>query len=283
MATSASQPKAILLVPLRPPYHCPICLPVYRDYVNHAGLSRHLRRIHGGHLAFECQACGVRSLKLKKLKLHQAKSASCFSQLPALSPNHSARDPKLRGKIPNNVRVCSNPDDIDSASQDSANSDCNQSTITPPSTTTQRTRRRRKRNPTHQQPVTQATPPTPSPPDPCNAQTTPPAAENSRDMPPLVRRPRPSLSPASTADSNLGATPSISLPTGLTTSSPQPTAAIPAPLISTDPPPQPTGIITCPVDCRTNASQHQPSLSDSHQSAPTTSSTPPPWVTAWCE
>ncbi|XP_023226012.1 uncharacterized protein LOC111626755 [Centruroides sculpturatus] len=104
MATRSDLANVTLLVPLRPPYHCPACLPVYRDYVDHGGLSRHLRRVHGGHLNFECRACHVQSEKLKEIKLHQARSTNCAGALPPMSPNHTCRDPKPRGRIPTGAR-----------------------------------------------------------------------------------------------------------------------------------------------------------------------------------
>ncbi|XP_067143388.1 uncharacterized protein [Centruroides vittatus] len=59
-----------------------------------------MRRIHGGHLQFECRICGIQSDSLKELKRHQARSNNCSAQLPSLSPN-STRDPKPRSRICN--------------------------------------------------------------------------------------------------------------------------------------------------------------------------------------
>ncbi|XP_067143302.1 uncharacterized protein [Centruroides vittatus] len=96
----SSDTAVTLLVPLRPPYGCPHCLPVIRDYVDHSGLSRHVRRIHHGSLLFECRACGLTLDDLKALKQHQARNAACASQIPAVSPC-SSRDPRQRERLPN--------------------------------------------------------------------------------------------------------------------------------------------------------------------------------------
>ncbi|XP_023211848.1 flocculation protein FLO11-like [Centruroides sculpturatus] len=75
-----------ILVPLCPPHGCQLCLPIPRDYADHAGLVKHLKHVHSTTLCFECRACGYTHDKLKIMKAHQLKSDSCRTRIEALSP-----------------------------------------------------------------------------------------------------------------------------------------------------------------------------------------------------
>ncbi|XP_023211850.1 uncharacterized protein LOC111614715 [Centruroides sculpturatus] len=75
-----------VLVPLHPPHGCQLCLPIPRDYADHAGLVKHLKHIHGTTLRFECRACGYTHDKLKAIKAHQLKTDDCRLRIEACSP-----------------------------------------------------------------------------------------------------------------------------------------------------------------------------------------------------
>ncbi|XP_023214312.1 uncharacterized protein LOC111617214 [Centruroides sculpturatus] len=79
-------PTTTILVPLQPPHHCQLCLPIPREYIDHAGLVRHLKREHDTVLHFECRACGLVMEKLKSLKAHQRRAEACRSSIDACSP-----------------------------------------------------------------------------------------------------------------------------------------------------------------------------------------------------
>ncbi|XP_023215158.1 uncharacterized protein LOC111617977 [Centruroides sculpturatus] len=79
-------PQVALLVPLHPPHNCPICLPIPREYIDHAGLVRHLRREHATELSFECRVCGLIMSKLKAMKAHQQKDGACRASIEASTP-----------------------------------------------------------------------------------------------------------------------------------------------------------------------------------------------------
>ncbi|XP_023219820.1 mucin-2-like [Centruroides sculpturatus] len=75
-----------VLVPLHPPHGCQLCLPIPRDYADHAGLVKHLKLIHSTTLQFECRACGYTHEKLKTVKAHQLRVDDCRAKIEALSP-----------------------------------------------------------------------------------------------------------------------------------------------------------------------------------------------------
>ncbi|XP_023215159.1 uncharacterized protein LOC111617978 [Centruroides sculpturatus] len=286
----ANPQNVTLLVPLRPPYHCPACLPVYRDYVDHGGLSRHLRRIHGGRLNFECRACGRQSDKLKELKLHQARSTQCSNMFPSMSPDQ-ARDPKQRGKIPTGARrrlrqTDYGLDEAYLASQAALNSEVSSSHPRLPTS--------------HPRPTPAAHPPTASPPpavDTSPAGATPTATSTIQDVgptptstasdtspTPLVRRPRrrrrrkPSDTPdAASSQDSIPDSPADS--NGTTTAEPSPSTAphldtntVPE-AATADCPQPPPALATDPVPRPCTPASHPPEYN--------TSSDPPSWVLAW--
>ncbi|XP_023229282.1 uncharacterized protein LOC111629615 [Centruroides sculpturatus] len=75
-----------VLVPLHPPHGCQLCLPIPRDYADHAGLVKHLKHVHGTTVRFECRACGYCHDKLKVIKAHQLKADDCRTRIEACSP-----------------------------------------------------------------------------------------------------------------------------------------------------------------------------------------------------
>ncbi|XP_023210578.1 uncharacterized protein LOC111613451 [Centruroides sculpturatus] len=79
-------PEETILVPLQPPHGCRLCLPIPREYSDHAGLVRHLKRDHATSLTFECRACGLILDKLKAMKYHQTKSEACRASIEAATP-----------------------------------------------------------------------------------------------------------------------------------------------------------------------------------------------------
>ncbi|XP_023215162.1 uncharacterized protein LOC111617982 [Centruroides sculpturatus] len=79
-------PTVSILVPLQPPHNCQLCLPIPREYIDHAGLVRHLKREHDTTLHFECRACGLVLDKLKSLKAHQRRAEACRTCIEANSP-----------------------------------------------------------------------------------------------------------------------------------------------------------------------------------------------------
>ncbi|XP_067132582.1 uncharacterized protein [Centruroides vittatus] len=79
-------PEVTVLVPLHPPHGCRLCLPIPRDYSDHAGLVKHLKHVHGTKLRFECRACGLIQDRLKDLKAHQVRAESCKASIEAMSP-----------------------------------------------------------------------------------------------------------------------------------------------------------------------------------------------------
>ncbi|XP_023232440.1 uncharacterized protein LOC111632276 [Centruroides sculpturatus] len=93
-------PNISVLVPLQPFHPCQLCLPIPRQYIDHAGLVRHLKREHNVTLSFECRACGLIQDKLKTLKHHQQRSDSCRSCIEALSPPTPPPPVSRRIRIP---------------------------------------------------------------------------------------------------------------------------------------------------------------------------------------
>ncbi|XP_023240117.1 uncharacterized protein LOC111638606 [Centruroides sculpturatus] len=97
-------PAETVLRPLRPPHGCRLCLPIPREYSDHAGLVKHLKREHSVSLVFECRACGVVMDKLKTLKAHQARSDSCRVSIEAASPPPPLPTDRVIRRIPTRPR-----------------------------------------------------------------------------------------------------------------------------------------------------------------------------------
>ncbi|XP_023225569.1 uncharacterized protein LOC111626430 [Centruroides sculpturatus] len=270
MASVSELANVTLLVPLRPPYHCPACLPVYRDYVDHGGLSRHLRRVHGGSLSFECRICHVQSEKLKEIKLHQARSTECSSQLPSMSPVQSSRDPKQRCRIPidrNNGRRKKSYglDETYVASQNATSSEARSSPRRLPSS---------QPGPTATQEPPTSCPTTTLTPSPATQalHLSPAHAESDASPPPLVRRPRRRRHRKSSSTTSPSASSPVVTAVSLASPSPanDPTATI---TTSNDPPPS----LPAPVLC----DDHLPGPPLEPAPASDSSPDPPSWVIAW--
>ncbi|XP_023225266.1 uncharacterized protein LOC111626188 [Centruroides sculpturatus] len=265
MATASDCTEVTLLVPLRPPYQCLPCMPCYRDYVDHGGLARHLRRGHRGKLSFECRACGKRSDKLKEIKLHQSKSASCSSQIPAISPN-STRDPKQRQRLPadptrprprrstrRQTAACPAPQDSDRSPPLSPSNDR----------------------------AASCTPGQPSPQSRLDDTSVTPCDTSSCATPPLIRRPRrhrrrSTHGPTVVADSS---TP--------TRADPPASTNIVADVIPEEEPATypPAPVDTCcqPAQSATSQPTSETTPPDANQLTASATTEPPQWVTAWCE
>ncbi|XP_023234044.1 uncharacterized protein LOC111633668 [Centruroides sculpturatus] len=274
MASTGDCTEVTLLVPLRPPYHCPPCMPYYRDYVDHGGLARHLRRGHRGKLNFECRACDKRSDKLKEIKLHQSKSTSCSSQIPTISPN-STRDPKQRQRVPvdpTRLRPYRSTRRRNAACPAPQDSSCIDADHSPPLSPTNN----QVANPTPGQSSSLACP---------DDTSVTPRDTGSDITPPLIRRPRRRRHRRPSTQVPAAVTGSGTPPGTNTTTNASPTVdATPSNEPATQPPAA-VDPICQPVT--TTYSDNQPATMaaspDASQPAASTTASPPQWVTAWCE
>ncbi|XP_023219822.1 vegetative cell wall protein gp1-like [Centruroides sculpturatus] len=200
-------PPVTLLVPLRPPHNCELCLPIPCEYVDHAGLVRHLKREHNTSLAFECRACGLTLLKLKALKAHQAKSAACKSSIEAyLPPAPVPKNRKIR-RFRNWHR--SLPTDASTAAAESSVSSASSPPTSPEyvslaarqHSTARRSTRARLRRATHPAPAPPEEPlSTPASPGPPAATSGPPPASPGSPPPPTECSPPTPVPPTDRSD-----------------------------------------------------------------------------------
>lgn len=66
-----------LFVPLPTAFHCEICAPIPKVYVDHNGLARHLKKVHLKSLEFVCRSCGTKFDTLKGCRVHQDRDEAC--------------------------------------------------------------------------------------------------------------------------------------------------------------------------------------------------------------
>ncbi|XP_023211846.1 uncharacterized protein LOC111614711 [Centruroides sculpturatus] len=97
-------PEVTVLVPLQPPHGCELCLPIPRNYIDHAGLVKHLKREHGATLYFECRVCGLVLDKLKTLKAHQLKAINCRTCIESQPPPEPVPKDRKIIRIPTRPR-----------------------------------------------------------------------------------------------------------------------------------------------------------------------------------